>query len=127
LSLSRKRENYEWFSSSSDFVFAHRLQKISVRWSGGMDSKEVTGGDLLGHDDFSGSGSEDEVDGLGEIEWVELDRRDLRPPQTRPRRRSEKNPIIKSRFHTFFGHYSCFTILVTFVQGKEAQPCEHLS
>jgi hypothetical protein len=77
LSLSRKRENYEWFSSSSDFVFAHRLQKISVRWSGGMGSKEVTGGNLLGHDDFSGSGSEDEVDGLGEIEWVELDRRDL--------------------------------------------------
>lgn len=43
-----------------------------------MGSKEVTGRDLLSHsDDFSGSGSEDEVDGLGEIEWVELDRRDL--------------------------------------------------
>jgi hypothetical protein len=78
LSLSRKREDSEWFSSSSDFVFAYRLQKISVSWSGSMSSKEVTGGDLLGHgDDVSGSEDEDEVDGLGEIEWVQLDRRDL--------------------------------------------------
>jgi hypothetical protein len=79
LSLARKKEDLEWFGSSSDFVFAYRLRKIFVTWSSRIDSKELTGGDLQGYgdNDIHDSDEEEQDEVIEYIQTARLDRCDL--------------------------------------------------
>lgn len=76
-SIEKEKKEEETFKDCSDFVFAYRLRKIFVQWrSKQLDSKEVTGGELVGLDDEVSSDedeSDEDRDEPPEIDMVKLE------------------------------------------------------